>query len=287
MSNFIEIKNEYLSISINTLGAELSSITGRGGTEFLWNGDKTVWSGKAPVLFPICGSLKGGKYTYNGTEYALPKHGFTRGSEFEGENLSETSARFTLKSNAETLSAYPFEFIFTITYELIEKNLKITYDVKNLSSDTMFFSIGSHEAYSCPEGIEEYYIEFEEPVTLDTLTVVDGGISTTPVRVAENITTLPLKYEYFSVDALIFKNASFDKASLVNKNTGKRCTVSFPGFNNFLIWTKPKANYLCLEPWCGALETTDADTCIENKENIVKLDKDMLFSIVHTITFEE
>ena len=64
MSNFIEIKNEYLSISINTLGAELSTITGRGGTEFLWNGDKNVWSGKAPVLFPICGGLKGGKYTY-------------------------------------------------------------------------------------------------------------------------------------------------------------------------------------------------------------------------------
>ena len=287
MSNFIEIKNEYLSISISTLGAELSTITGKGGTEFLWNGDKNVWSGKAPVLFPICGGLKGGKYTYKGIEYSLPKHGFTRGSEFEGENLSETSARFTLKSNENTLLSYPFEFIFTITYELIEKNLKITYDVKNLSSDTMFFSIGSHEAYSCPEGIEDYYIEFEKPVTLDTLPVVEGGISTTPVRVAENVTTLPLKYEYFSVDALIFKNAGFDKASLVNKNTGKRCSVHFPGFNNFLIWTKPMANYLCLEPWCGALETLDADTCIENKENVIKLEKDNIFNIVHTITFEE
>ena len=285
MSNFIEIKNEYLSISINTLGAELSNITGRGGTEFLWNGDKTVWNGKAPVLFPICGSLKGGKYTYNGTEYALPKHGFTRGSEFEGENLSETSARFTFKSNAETLSAYPFEFIFTITYELIEKNLKITYDVKNLSSDTMFFSIGSHEAYSCPEGIEEYYIEFEEPVTLDTLIVVDGGISTTPVRVAENITTLPLKYEYFSVDALIFKNAGFDKAALVNKNTGKKCSVHFPGFNNFLIWTKPNANYLCLEPWCGCPDFVDSTYDFVNKKSIIRLRGKEETTRTHKITF--
>ena len=92
MIKIIKIENSELSVSVSTLGAELMSVSGKGGTEFLWNGDKNVWSGRAPLLFPICGGLKDDKFTYNGKEYTLPKHGFARHLEFEGEALSETKA---------------------------------------------------------------------------------------------------------------------------------------------------------------------------------------------------
>jgi len=287
MSKIIQIKNDCLTVSISTLGAELSSIKGNGGTEFLWEGDKAVWGGKAPVLFPICGAVKNNTYTFNGTEYNIPKHGFTKTSEFEGENLSHSKALFTLKSSADTLSVYPFEFILNITYELIKNELKITYCVENPGKEEMYFSIGAHESYSCPEGIEEYCMEFEEPLTLDAYPVVGTCISNKTVRIGENIKTLPLKYEYFEVDALIFKDVDFSKASLVHTKSSKKSSVVFDGFNNFLIWTKPDAKFICLEPWCGVLEIDGTTSDLVNKENIIKLPANNRFTLTHSITYEE
>ena len=61
----IEIKNEWLSVGINTFGSELAYIKGKGGKDFLWNGDPRVWALRAPVLFPICGGLKESQYPEN------------------------------------------------------------------------------------------------------------------------------------------------------------------------------------------------------------------------------
>ena len=75
----IEIKNEELSVGINTLGSELMYIRSK-NTDFLWNGDEKVWSYRSPVLFPICGGLKEDTYLYNGEKYTLKKHGCARKS---------------------------------------------------------------------------------------------------------------------------------------------------------------------------------------------------------------
>lgn len=158
----IEIKNEYLSVGINTFGSELTYIRSNNEEDFLWNGDEKVWKLRAPVLFPICGGLKDDRYIYNNKEYTLKKHGFARNSEFEGKPINSTKAEFILKSSAETKNSYPFDFVLKITFELIEKKLKVVYDTKNLSDEKMYFSIGAHEGYSCPEGIEEYEIKFED-----------------------------------------------------------------------------------------------------------------------------
>ena len=56
--SFITIQNEELTVTVSTFGAELQSVVGKGGTEFIWEGDPAVWKGKAPILFPICGSLE-------------------------------------------------------------------------------------------------------------------------------------------------------------------------------------------------------------------------------------
>ena len=67
----IEIKSDQLTVQFKTLGGALSSIKDRDGIEYLWQGDATYWSGQAPVLFPICGSLREDKAFYShadGTE---------------------------------------------------------------------------------------------------------------------------------------------------------------------------------------------------------------------------
>ena len=59
------IENEKLKVSISDKGAELQNIILKSdGTEYLWQGDERFWSGRAYNLFPICGRLTDGRYTY-------------------------------------------------------------------------------------------------------------------------------------------------------------------------------------------------------------------------------
>ena len=182
---------------------------------------------------------------------------------------------------------YPFEFELKITFELFGNKLSVTNQVNNLSDGKMYFSIGAHEGYYCPEGIEDYYIEFDEPQTLDSYILNGNLLEKNSIRIIENETKLPLKYDYFAVDALVFKNIKFHKASLVHKNSNKKVTVEFNDSDYFLLWTKPNANYICLEPWNGIQDGMDADFDFVNKEGIECVEQGKLKVITHTIEFNE
>lgn len=283
MSEIIEIKNDKLKVGINTLGSELMYIDGANGTQFLWHGDESVWKYRAIILFPICGGLKDDKYIVNGKEYSLNKHGFARQSEFEGKKISDTKAEFILKFNEDTLKCYPFEFELKIIFELQGNKLTVKNQVNNLSDKKMYFSVGAHEGYYCPEGIEDYYIEFEGPQTLDSYILNGNLLEENSIRIIENETKLPLKYDYFSVDALVFKDIKFHKATLVHKNSSKKVTVEFNDSNYFLLWTKPNANYICLEPWNGVQDIVGSGYDISHKEGIIKLEIGKSYETTHTI----
>ena len=68
----VTLKNDKLSIGINTMGAELTSILNLNtNEEMLWQGDPTYWKRQAPILFPIVGSVWNNKYIYNGITYEI------------------------------------------------------------------------------------------------------------------------------------------------------------------------------------------------------------------------
>ena len=67
------LENEYLALTFDTLGATLTSIKNPLGLEYLWQGDPKYWSSQAPVLFPICGSLREDKaITHDGQKIRHP-----------------------------------------------------------------------------------------------------------------------------------------------------------------------------------------------------------------------
>lgn len=287
MPELITLKNDRLTVTISTRGAEIQSVTGAGGTEFLWNGDPEVWSGRAPILFPICGGVKEDKYTLEGKEYTLEKHGYARFAEFEAERVSDTSAVFLHRSDENTLKQYPFEYELRVIFSLNANVLKVGYEVTNLSGKRMYFSVGAHEAYACPEGIEEYSVVFDKPETLRAHEL-DGNIVTDKTNtVMENDTVFPLKYEYFAIDALVFKDICSRRVTLKQNGGSKKITLDFPGHDYFLIWTKPQGKYICLEPWCGIPDGEHADGRLENKEGIIALESDKTYLAQHTIAFEE
>ena len=264
----VQIQKGGLAASFHEKGAELKNLC-LDGTEYIWPGDPQIWAGSAPLMFPICSGLLDDEYCLDGKTYSMQKHGYARFFDFQVENMGEDTVTFLLCSDEESRKQYPFDYELRITYTLSEKALNVRYEVKNLSPDTMYFSIGAHEGYYCPEGVEEYDVILPEPETLDSSVLEGSVLGCNKIRVLENGDTLPLKYDYFQVDALVFENIKARSAVLRNRNTGRAVRVSFPGFDYFLLWTKPGANYICMEPWCGIADRVDADKNLKTKKGIL------------------
>lgn len=162
-----ELSNDQLSIVISSQGAELQSILSKNtGIEYMWSGNPAYWGKKSPVLFPIVGGLKNNRYTYQGKEYSMSRHGFARDRFFTISKQTDESVTYSLKSDEETKSVYPFDFIFSINYELVGNQLKISYQIENIGEEDMYCSVGAHPAFAVPliadTSFEDYYLQFEQ-----------------------------------------------------------------------------------------------------------------------------
>lgn len=280
----ITITNDIITAEISELGSEVRRLIVNGEDRF-WSGDPEIWSGVSPVLFPICGGLKDGKYIFDGKTYELEKHGFARSMNFEIEEKGKTFATFLLKSTPETLKCFPWKFEFRITYYLIGNRVEIKYSIKNLSKKDMYMSVGSHEAYSCPEGIEDYDIIFEKKENLKAALVKGELISRETETILLDSHTLPLYTKYFDIDALVFTDIKSRFATLRNRKTGKKVSISFPGKDYLLLWTKPGAPYICIEPWAGIPSFEDDELDITKKTGINKVPSGENYTSIHNIYF--
>ena len=70
------IHNEFLTLTVDTHGAEAVSLKNAAGQEMLWQADPAVWKRHAPILFPWTGKLTGGAFTHKGKTYPGGQHGF-------------------------------------------------------------------------------------------------------------------------------------------------------------------------------------------------------------------
>ncbi len=286
-AEFITLKNEFLNVVVSTLGAELKSIK-KNNKEYLWTGDKNVWSFQAPILFPICGSLKDNKFSYKGKEYKIKHHGYARFKNFTVETLEDTKAVFSLCSDDESKKCYPFDYEFKVSYSLEGTSIKVGYSAKNLTDGDMYFSVGGHEGYLCPEGIEDYTLCFSENENLDS-TLLEGSVITRLTKkFGKDTKELPLKSEYFDLDTLIFLNLKSRSVAL--KNSDRKLRIDFDGMDYLLIWTVAGKDqkFVCIEPWCGIPDYADrTNNDITQKDKIIKLSKNETFDAFHTITIEK
>ena len=282
----VTIKNEYITAKINELGAELKSLV-FGETEYIWEGRSEVWAGSCPLLFPICSGLKEDKYTFNGKEYTLQKHGYARFKTFEVESMTESSVVFLHKSDIDTKQSFPFDYELRVIYTLAEKTLKIDYAVKNFTDGTMYFSIGSHEGYYTPDGIEDYDVIFPQNETLNAYVLYGNLLSNQQLPIIKDSRVLPLYDKYFTVDALVFKDLKSRTATLRNRKTGKAVKVDFPDDKYFLLWHKPNSPYICLEPWSGISDIVGSSYDITEKEGIIPLEGKSEYNHTHSVTIIE
>ena len=279
----VTISNASLTVKIAELGAEIKSIT-RGGKEYMWSSDPKFWAQSAPIMFPMCGGVMGGKYELDGKTYEMIKHGFAKVSTFEVESLSESSVTMLLCDNEKTRESYPFSFEFRATFTLNVDSLAVTYDAKNCDTKTMYCTFGSHEAYACPEGIEEYELVFPECETLYA-SGLNGDIVTDYTKlIVDNSNTLVLNDMDFFLDALVFRGVKSRSVTLRKKSGGRSIRVDFEGADYLVLWHKYTAPYLCVEPWCGLPDVVGTDHDFKKKVGMRALNPGESFTRTHTIT---
>jgi galactose mutarotase-like enzyme len=286
-----KLQNEKLSIGVKLTGAELCSIKNiKTGTEYLWQANPEIWSSHAPNLFPIIGELKDGEFFYDNQAYHLPRHGIIRNnSNIQLKEQHTDSLIFNLKYSKETLKNYPFKFNFEIKFQLKEKTLTVFYKITNLDYKPMYFSVGGHPAFNAPlsegENYEDYYLEFDRNLDLNTYLLNEEGLISSETRtVIRNNNKIGLHKHLFDTDALIFKNIESKKVALKSKNSGTVLTVEYRDFKDLGIWAKPAAPYVCIEPWLGYADMEGTSQDLKTKEGIIELMPSETFNASYTIT---
>lgn len=285
MKNNITIKNEHLTVAISTNGAQLQSIKNSKGDEYLWQGDERYWGDRAPVLFPVCGRLYDGKYTYAGKTYHMDAHGFAQKSDFAVESVTENKAVLLITDTEETRKCYPFAFEMRAVFELSENSINITYRVDNKTDGEIYFSVGSHEGYLLTGNYDDYSIVFEGEQTIENALLNGPFLNGTSEEIKLSDGEWTLDDNFFAErDTLIIRDIRKKSVLLHSKNTPNTVKVDFDGFNNLLFWKEPCGNFLCIEPWCGLPDYDGKVSDLSMKDGIIKLEKDGVFEVTHTIT---
>jgi len=281
--SLVTIRNDCLTAVISTLGAELQSLRDSNGIERLWQGDPQFWTGHAPILFPVAGGFRDDVYELDGKRYPMPKHGFVRKLEWHVQSVESNAVTFLMD---QTHEGFPFAYRLRARFALVDSTLSITYEVANRDHRAFYFSVGSHEAYATPEGIEAYSIVFDEEERLENYELNGNLIGRTSILLAEHTRELPLLYQHFSVDALVFRTLKSRGVTLCSKLHNRRIRVDFPEHDVLMFWTKPNANYICIEPWCNAPDFIDADFRIDQKPGFIRLAPAGLCKRRHIITIQ-
>ncbi len=274
----ISLSNGVFSARIAETGAELKSLVDlSSGREHMWSGDPAWWSGTAPVLFPVIGGLQGGAYTWEGRQYKMGSHGFARNSEFLVASASADRASLVLCSSEKTRQIYPFDFSLAVSFSLDRSGIAVLYDVRNTGSGPMLFSIGSHPAFAIPfagGALENHYVLFEREESMERLYFTKEGLVDAERRGPglEGSRLLSLTRTMFDEGVMIFRGPQSHYFSIRNSMNAHFVTVATDGVPFLGIWSKPGgAPFLCIEPWHGIPDGTNATGNLVEKEGIMRL----------------
>ena len=254
------IENERLKVEVESRGAELRSIVGKKtGAEYLWQGDPAYWANRATVLFPICGRLEEGRYTYEGKSYEMVLHGIAKLAEFEAERRGGDEIVLTFRSDEETKKVYPFDFVFRVRYALEGGKIAQEYTVENTGKGDLPFSVGGHPGFNVPFGategerFDDYYIEFPDARPVRSVVMSDRHFDTgLEVNFPLQGNRFDLSHALFEKKA-IFLSGMADSATLRSKKNGRSVTVSYSDMTHLGFWhtAESEAPFVCIEPWHG------------------------------------
>lgn len=295
----VTLENHRLKVQIKELGAELTSVIDQAtGYEYIWQADENYWNRHAPVLFPIVGTLNDNQYTYEGQTYQLSRHGFARDEMFQTQTVTTNSATFYLKSNAESLKVYPFEFSFQINYILHENSLTISYEVLNPSADkVLYYSVGGHPAFNVSvthkgshmADFDQISYQFHPAGQYLRIPLDNKGLIDYYSAKYELVDNIPIKHKSFRKDAIIYQINGQTEVSLTDNVANTHILMKMNDMSYFGIWSPypKKAPFVCLEPWAGITDDAYNKVDFTAKRGINALDPHQIKTHDYSITFNK
>ncbi len=267
---FYTIKNDRLTVTVNSFGAELSSVVGADGYEYIWQGGEW-WPDRSPVLFPTCGNVPGRRYFVDGKEYKLPIHGIAMYREFDLIEKAADRLLFSQKSSEETLKSYPFDFELQVEF-LLDGNTLITKLIPiNTGTGIMPYMVGWHPGFNLPGdgAIGDFRVDFgkcDSLVWYPTLGNSPIPLHPTVHNLKDNSYYLN-EEEIYENDTMIFRD--YPKSFSLRDPKG-RTVISMQAGDNipyFCIWKEAssEARFVCLEPWNNIFTTDGSPEHLEKR----------------------
>lgn len=275
--DLVTITGDALTARINPLGAELWSLTDSSGAEYMTDADPAFWTGHAPLLFPIVGSLSDDVLRLDGREYPLPRHGFARRSLFALVQVEDNEARFRMTDSPDTRAVYPFGFVLEVSFRIEGMTLHIETSVFNPNADPLPFSFGYHPAFAWPlpggadKAAHKLVFEADEPQDVRRVSRETGLLlaqsEPTPIVARK----LPLTEDLFRADALIWDHLN-SRGLRYGADGGTWLDIAFPEMPSLGVWQVPGARYICVEPWQGHADPEHFNGDFRQKPGIVLLE---------------
>lgn len=274
MTQTVTIGQGRITASFEAKGAQMTSLT-HDGAERLWQADPAVWAWHAPNLFPIVGGLAGDRLLHKGKSYTLPSHGFLRHTPCALAASSATACTWRLTDSAETLAVYPFRFVLEIAYAIRDEALIGEFTLSNPGDEPLLASLGIHPAFQWPlepgRAREDYRLTFEhdEPAPIRRVSgkLIAPEPEPTPIRGR----VLALRDALFETDAVIMDRPA-SRALTYGAPGGPTIAMEWHDFPHLGVWSKPGAQFLCIEPWQGHASPQGFDGEFKDKPGVVSLE---------------
>ena len=246
-----EIKNDKIKMVVSSLGAEPQSLVFE-GREYLWQGDKTYWFRRAPLLFPMIGPTRDNKISVDGVLYDMPNNGFARDTEFTFLSQTDSSITFVLEdSDKSRKENYPFGFELKVTYTLLSDGYEAKAEIS--AKDDLWYTFGWHPAFSLDingEGTEldTYSVHFSEKENCTKKTAVNGVFQYVPSFL--NGDEFKLSRELTAYGAIILDNVKSWEVTLTSTSGPHGVKATLGSMDTFTVWTwaPQHGQYVCLEP---------------------------------------
>lgn len=259
------LKNEYIQIKVDQVGAELISLIDLGtDVEYMWQKSSTWWNRTSPVLFPFIGVTNHNQIKIEGKTYPTTKHGFLR-DKIMDVIVGQDTLEFIYTSNKEDFAVYPYKFKLSMIYKLQGRKVHIQYVLENLNDYEMLYSLGGHPAFNFSKGDVAIYegndakrYELEGPFISEIH--------------PENVSEIVLDETAFSNDAIIHSGIH----AITLKSKDKSIRVDFSDFDYVGLWSMIKedemAPFVCVEPWHGLPDFVGYEGELSQKLGIQKVE---------------
>ncbi len=243
----IDLRASDLAAGILPVGAELVSLRHDRIGEFIWQAQSDAWRRSAPVLFPVVSHYPRGLVLLGDRPMDLPPHGFAPSSAFEVLEVTDHSCRLRLGSSPDTLAAFPYRFELSVDFTLDAEGLTQVLRVRNPDAEIELpYMLGAHPGFNWPLPAagprEAHRLHFADAEADRTQPL---GAAPVPAYRFDGRVVVPSDIDFSTAHGL----PDIASRSVRFGTAATHVTLDFEGFEQFALWSRGVAPFLCLEPW--------------------------------------